>query len=232
MRLVLSCLAFGLFLPVLAFAQPQGTDITVVQPEVALDQPEVSVSGPLPGPMDISACSFAYRNQLNFLTFYSQNGFEIMDDLHTNSLGMEPLCAYEIGFYNLSLSETSVTVTIYENDANDDPPGKILAGPFHVDGLPVGLVRVTYYPLAGVVTPDIWLGVKFSAFKGCGLQLADPVQIGESHDIAYSKRFGYFNFGGVDNGHLPANFVLAVTSTTPPVPTLEPTWGALKARYR
>ena len=232
MRLVVTCVALGLALPALAFAQPAGSDITVVQAEVPLDQPEVTVSGPVPGPLDISACSFAYRNQLNYLTFYPQNGFELMDDLHTNSLGMEPLCAYEIGFYNLSGFETSATVTIYQNDAQDDPPGKILAGPFRIDGLPVGLVRVTYYPLTGLVTPDVWMGVKFSAFRGCGLQLADPVQIGQSHDIAYSRRFGYVNFGGVESGHLPANFVLALTSTTPPVPTQEPTWGALKARYR
>jgi hypothetical protein len=155
-----------------------------------------------------------------------------MDDLHTNAPGTEPLCAFQLGFYNLSFAKTAVIVTFYENDASDDPPGRILAGPFRVDGLPTGQVITTIYPLAGVITPNVWMGVQFTAFRNCGLTVAlGTGQLGFSHDIAYSPRFGYVNFGGSDVNHVYANFQLAVTSI-PPVPTQTQTWGALKATYR
>jgi hypothetical protein len=75
------------------------------------------------------------------------------------------------------------------------------------------------------------MGVLFGAFRGCGLTVADPVELGHSHDIAYSPRFGYVKFGGTDATHVLADFQLAYTSI-PSVPTRTQTWGALKATYR
>ena len=211
----------------LAFADPPID--TMIEPVLApeMDVQFIVVPGP-PG-FDLSICNATFRNQLGYLAFYQQNGFEIMDDLHTSAHGTEMLCAYMFGFYNLSLTQTDAWVTIYDNDAADGLPGRILAGPFHILGLPGGLVRTTYAADFGVVDSDVWMGVKFGAFKGTGLQIASPVLTGSSHDVAYSPRYGYVNFGG--EGHLPANFLLGVASQ-PPVPVLSTTWGELKNIYR
>jgi hypothetical protein len=96
--------------------------------------------------------------------------------------------------------------------------------------LPAGQVISTFYPLSGVVTPNVWMGVQFTAFRGCGLTLSPPAQLGFSHDIAYSPRFGFVNFGGNDVNHVNANFQLAVTSIAP-VPAQIETWGSVKAIY-
>jgi hypothetical protein len=218
-----------------ALASPalaQNSGVTVIQATVAPDVPTEIVNGPLPGPIDVSTCTMSYADQQIFQLFYEQNGMEIMDDLHTTAQGEEPLCAFQVGFYNLSFNKTTMTVTFYENDAQDDPPGRVLAGPFRVEGLPPGQVITTFYPLSGVITPNVWMGVQFGAFRGCGLTAASgAAQLGFSHDIAYSPRFGYVTFGNTDATHIYANFELAVTSI-PPVPTRAETWGALKATYR
>jgi hypothetical protein len=202
---------------------------TVIEPVLMPEMATIEVQIPGPPGFDLSICNATFKNQLNFLAFYSQNGMELMDDLHTATHGTEMLCAYQIGFYNLSFSQTDAWVTIYDNDAADGLPGKILAGPFHVLGLPGGLVRATFAADWGVVDSDVWMGVRFGAFRSTGLQAADPVMIGSSHDIAYSPRYGYVSFGGA--GHLPTNFVLGISSQ-PPVPVLSRTWGDLKATYR
>ena len=229
MRLsVLVAFALVTALPSLALAQ---SSVTTIEATVAPDLPLQTFGPPLPGPIDVSTCTPTYADQAAFQLFYQQNGFEIMDDLHTTAQETEALCAFQVGFYNLSFAKTTMTVTFYENDAADDPPGRVLAGPFRIEGLPAGQVITTVYPLSGVITPNVWMGVRFGAFKGTGLTVSPPAQIGVSHDIAYSPRFGYVNFGGPDVSHVNANFQLAVTSI-PPVATKEGTWGAVKAFYR
>lgn len=216
-------------LPHVALAQ---SSVTAIEATVAPDLPLQTVGQPLPGPIDVTTCTPSFRDQAPFQIFYQQNGFEIMDDIHTGHTGTEALCAFAVGFFNLSFSQTTMTVTFYENDANDGPPGRVLAGPFRVEGLPAGQVITTVYPLSGVITPNVWMGVRFGAFKGTGLTIAaPPAQLGFSHDIAYSPRFGFVNFGGDDVSHVNANFTLAVTSI-PPVPAENETWGSVKAIYR
>jgi hypothetical protein len=222
---------FALLIVLPALARAQSSDVTTIEATVAPDLPVQTFSGPLPGPIDVSTCLPSYANQAALQLFYQQNGFEIMDDMHTTARGPQALCAFQVGFYNLSFAQTTMTVTFYENDANDDPPGQILAGPFRIEGLPSGQVVSTFYPLSGVITPNIWMGVRFGAFKGTGLTMAPLAQLGTSHDIAYSPRFGFVNFGGTDVNHVNANFQLAVTSIAP-VPTQSETWGSVKAFYR
>jgi hypothetical protein len=229
MRLFL-VLVFVSALAAPALAQSSG--VTVIEATVAPDVPTQIVNGPLPGPIDVSTCAPSYADQAFFQLFYEQNGMEIMDDLHLAAQGPEALCAFQVGFYNLSFNKTTMTVTFYENDASDDPPGRIVAGPFRVEGLPTGQVITTFYPLSGIVTPNVWMGVQFGAFRGTGLTASSGAsQLGFSHDIAYSPRYGYVNFGGTDVNHIYANFQLAVTSIAP-VPTQPETWGRLKATYR
>ena len=213
-------------LPALALADP--TPVAVLETALAPDLLPQLVVGNGPNAGDAGVCNPQYVNQLMYLTFVNQKGFELLDDLHTNATGYEALCVYEIGFYNLSGNETSAYITIYDNDGVDSAPGRILAGPFEINGLPAGLVRAQYRAPSGVIDEDVWMGVKFGAFKGTGLTLADPVLYGMSHDLAYDPRVGYVDLG--PDG-LPANFVLSVTSQLP-VPTQTNTWGFLKASYR
>jgi len=217
---------FSVVVATAAFADP--TPVGVLETILAPDMAEQKIAGDFSYAGDPSVCSPQYVNQLMYQTFVNQRGFELLDDLHTDAVGTEPLCGYEFGFYNLSGGETSAYVTIYDNDAADDAPGKILAGPFTIQGLPSGLVRAFYAAPSGVIDEDVWMGVKFGQFRGTGLTLADPVLFGFSHDLAYDPRVGYVNLGP---GGLPANFVMSVTSHLP-VPTSTSTWGFLKARYR
>jgi hypothetical protein len=219
-------IAISLAIPALALADPPAP--TVVEMTLAPDLLPQQVLGD-DAFIEVGVCGMRYRNQLSYQSFLQQKGFEILDDLHTNAHGYEALCAYEIGFYNLSGGHTDAYVTIYDNDAADSAPGKVLAGPFYIPNLPGGLVRATFFPETGVIDEDVWMGVKFGAFKGTGLTVADPVMVGVSHDIAYSFRDGYVNFGGPPA--LPANFVLAATAQIP-VPNQVSTWGRFKDIYR
>src|SRR5262249_5457979 len=142
-----------------ALAQSPG--VTIIEATVAPDMPLQTFGPPLPGPIDVSTCGVSYADQAARQIFYQQNGFEIMEDMHTGTQGTQALCAFQVGFYNLSFAQTTMTVTFYENDAQDDPPGRVLAGPFRVEGLPAGQVITTTYPLEGVITPDFWIGVRF-----------------------------------------------------------------------
>jgi hypothetical protein len=221
-------LSFVLSVALPAVGLADATPVAVLETALAPDLLPQVIVGDGPNSTEAFTCSPQYVNQLMYLTFVNQKGFELLDDLHTTAHGYEPLCVYEIGFYNLSGNETSAYITIYDNDAADGAPGRVLAGPFEINGLPIGLVRAQYLAPSGVIDEDVWMGVKFGAFKGCGLTLADPVLLGLSHDLAYDPRVGYVNLGP---GGLPANFVLSVT-TQQPVPSQTNTWGFLKASYR
>ena len=192
----------------------------------------VEVTGPLEliqiGEEHAEDCMLVYASQDPAPTsYYSAGAFvEVADDLHTILLEPEALCAVDIGYYSPS-GPTDILVSFYDNNAADDPPVALTAGPFVVPGAPGGIQAVhVEFPL-GIVTPNTWMGVTFTN-ASAGLLVSQFPTVGTSHDYHYeTPPGGYFFLGG----NPIANYWLGVY-TSPAVQTENATWGQVKAIYR
>jgi len=154
-------------------------------------------------------------------------GNTVMDDLHMAVGGW--LCSFDVGCDNDTGGPVDVTVTFYGNDAGDTAPAAVVAGPFLLESVPIGISIVHFEtaPDNPLIPADVWMGVSFSAF-GAALLIYDPPTDGASHDVFYlTPPGGTYWFGG----NPVANFCLKVECE--PDTAVEPaTWGTVKAMYR
>jgi hypothetical protein len=180
-------------------------------------------------PNSLNACLAMYDNTVNATGFFNPVGAntEVMDDL---SMAMDgDLCSFAFAYSKTTAGTTDATVTIYTNNAVDDPPGAAVAGPFVINGLPTGTNGVLFNyvgpPLA--IPADVWFAVKFNT-ASTGLLIYNPPIAGASDDYYYQlPDAAYFYFGGDP----VANFYIQLT-TDGPTPTEKSTWGQIKTLYR
>jgi hypothetical protein len=178
-----------------------------------------------------AVCPAIYANVLHLtsgLGYATVPGKVIADDLHMVSPGH--LCGIDFGYVKTTAGTTTATITFYANNSVDGmPPSVLLAGPYVVSDLPSGTHVIHVELESGVgppdLTQDVWLGISFST-TSTGFLLANPPDLGSSHDLCY-----------VGTSLLPAmgwirNFCAAVYANDLTVPAGGSTWGQIKQLYR
>ncbi len=165
---------------------------------------------PAAQPEHAANCYESFANTLVPTGFYypAGAGVEVRDDLHLGTVYVSGLCAFDIGYYKSGAGTTNATVTFYQNNSVDDPPGPMLAT-FALPGLPSGENGMHVEVPGSALSQDVWMGVSFST-ADAGLQTADPAWPGTSDDYFHmNPPGGYYTFGG----NPKADFFLGVYAT-------------------
>ena len=150
------------------------------------------------GSLDSRADTMVYLNfagsippEQYYIPFY-EAGAAYGDDLHLVQGGFLSKIAYAYYDPDGGTALSEVTVSIYENDANNTnfpggDPSPALIGSFTITGLPGdGLHLLTYDEMTPLELPEhIWMEFDFSNSSEAGLVLYNPPTVGSSQDLFY-----------------------------------------------
>jgi hypothetical protein len=160
------------------------------------------------GNCDSRADTFVYLNLSNptppepYYVPYSEAGAAYGDDAHLTSGG--PLSMLSFWYYDPAGGPalTQVTVSFYENDANNTNfpggnPSPALLGAYTITGLPGDGAHLVMYAVTPPITlpRDVWVEFDFSNSTEAGLILYNPPTIGTSQDLFYVHGVSKFVFG-------------------------------------
>jgi len=182
-------------------------------------------------PSSVLEDSLVYDNSnASNLVFRPGFGFEVADDVHMLAGGR--LTRFRIAYGEATPGAlVSIIILFYENTPDNQPPtpGRLIAGPFLIPGLPGGTNMITLVPPISFFLPkDIWWASAYAS-PTSGPILADPPSIGSSDNLFYDvdrSRFG--DFGDT----APANFFLQIYLEDVETAVAEKTWSEIKSLYR
>lgn len=189
--------------------------------------------GPTAPQQQDPTCYIPYSNpNIGSFATYLPDG-ELLDDLHMKEdfTGPEELCGFDIRMRNTLSTPQTAEVTIYQNNAVDDAPGAVIAGPYQVP-LPVSVSSVVIHHdvTEGMIEKDVWFGVKFPAGIAYVWLSALAPTIGTSHDVFWLRDASLDKADQFGDGY--SNFYVTLYTIERPVQAQTSTWGSLKARYR
>jgi hypothetical protein len=176
-----------------------------------------------------AASTLGYANMTTSTGWYTSTpGLnEVCDDIHMETGGV--LTGFDFGYYKSTPGTTTATVRFYANDAGDNPPPALLAGPYVTENLGSGARAYHVEVTDGPELPQhLWMSVAFSTTSTAHV-IYDPPTVGASHDrwFQFAPSYGYSWFGG----NPQANFYRAVYLASPATPVRPVSWGGIKALY-
>lgn len=190
--------------------------------------PPTTITTPIPqiGLDHAGDCLLIYQNSTPAPTHYFLPDPINFDDLHMTNTAPVELCAFDFGYF----SPTGPTDAIFyfaANDGSDGAPAVLVAGPFLVGGLPMGVNSFHVEVPGGTLGPSVWLGIELTN-PDAGPLLSNAPTVGSSHDLIYTTSFGPLSSMP---GEPVYDLWLAVYAS-PAVQVEATTWGRVKAIHR